>query len=427
MIRYLLIPVLLFRLAEASAVQAQPPREREEPDTTPPSLHVDPWPEKNLGTGGYSSRCIPGGGTATLTGWAVDHDLWNRGPVRVEVEVTRRFNGEGDRREPVVRTYRPAVDPKSGAWSVEGIELGDADSHLWIVVTATDQAGNRERTGLGYDIDAEPPRVELQGTGGQQSPGLTPAPEEMRSPPWRTDLSFLDVQVHDNPAREGVARVITLDGKPFDPWERGSIPDGVHVFAASATDCAGHTTSAHWVFRLDGTGPRLRSTTPPEGATTAKCRIRGVTDPDVVSVKIDFADATLEGARFFLDPMECVRPGIHSFDITLKDQLGNESTYERTFNYQPEGPRARVYVPEVSNYMIEGETFHRPIRPRVGCGGDPKAEAILTLDDKPIAPLRLIAANGPHVLKVTCRDELGRTSSAEASFVMAWGDEEPRE
>lgn len=358
-------------------------------DSLPPAVTLD-QPAVPAGA------CLGGGAPQTLGGAFLDSNP-AAAPVAVEV-----VDAGGAR-----RTYPGALSADGLRWTAAGVDLGSADGLTTVLVIASDSLGNVSRVSASYRIDAAAPVVRLT-LDGAPFPGGALFGRAIAA----------GVRVEDGPVSSPPAATLTLDGAPY---AAGTLitAEGPHVLVATATDCAGHTTTVQAQFTIDRTPPALRSTSPAADArvTTAVTSFSGVSDPDLARATVDGRPAAVSAGAFTLAPFPG-REGRNEVSIELEDRAGNRAAYRVAFTVRTVA--LTVEIREGGGPIPANATFLRPVRPDVRAS-DSTATVTATLNGAPFASGTEIAQAGTYHLVANAADDWGRTARAEAQFSIDLG------
>jgi len=218
----------------------------------------------------------------------------------------------------VVDTVDPAPTVTVTGWS-------EAEGTHTVTVTATDASGNSGSASVTYTVDDTAPVVTITApTAGcyQNAPTGTFTVTETNS--YTTEESG---------------------------WSNA---EGVHIYAVSATDCAGNVGSASVTYTADRTAPVVTITTPADGA----CYLVGTivnaafTVTDNLDLSPSVSSTTPNGA-----PIPTAVVGSYAFSVTATDCAGNSTT--ATSSYSVVSPAFQgIYPPYGSRPSIKrGSTF----------------------------------------------------------------------
>ena len=370
-------------------------------DSLPPAVTLD-LPAVPAG------GCFTAGTPQTLGGSFSDSNPATA-PVAVEV-----VDAGGAR-----RTYAGTLSADGLRWTAAGVDLGNVDGMTTVVVIATDSLGNASRVSKAFRIDAAPPVVRLTLNGGAfPGSGAGTTPPNGTAPVLFGRQITPGVRVEDGTAAAPPPAVLTLDGSPYVAGTPITA-EGTHLLVATATDCAGHATSAHALFAIDLTAPALRSTSPAQGArvSAAVTTFSGVSDPDLARATVNGLPAAVSAGNFSLSPFPW-REGKNEVAIELEDQAGHRATYQVVFEIKT-APLS-LQILEGGAPIAPGATFLRPVRPEARAS-DSTATVTATLNGAPFTSGAEIAQSGSYHLVANASDGWGRTAHAEASFTLDLG------
>ena len=376
-------------------------------DSLPPAITLD---QPALVAG----QCLAAGAPQTFGGSFADTEPatgLDGQPPPIALEV---LDAAGER-----RSYVGTLSANGTLWTVAGVDLGAADGVATVTVTAADALDNLSHLAASFRVDAAPPRLQLT-LDGAPFPGALPggAPVAGESVALFARAITAAAAVDDSAAAAPPAAVLTLDGAPYaagTPIEA----EGQHLLVAGATDCAGHTASAHAQFAIDRTAPALHSTVPAAGAhvTTAVDSFSGVSDPDLAGATVNGVPAAVADGSFTLARFAW-REGDNPVAIELVDRAGNRAEYSVSFGVRttPLG----LEVLESGAPLVAGTTFLRTVHPELRAS-DSRATVVATLDGAPFVSGGTVAAAGQHQLSATATDDWGRTAWAQTSFTIDLG------
>ncbi|HSF39574.1 MAG TPA: Ig-like domain-containing protein [Thermoanaerobaculia bacterium] len=340
--------------------------------------------------------CLAAGSPVQLAGVFVDDH-----PQAMGVDV---LDAAGAR-----RSYVGTLS--DGRWSVASADLGSADGMTTVLLTASDAFGNVARLSRSFRMDATAPTVRLTLDG-------APFPSAGAAPVLFGRSIAVGVQVEDGATAAPPAAVLTLDGAPYAAGT--PIPaEGAHRLVATATDCAGHSTSASALFTIDVTPPALRSTSPAAGARVGAAvpAFSGVSDPDLARATVSGRPAAVSAGSFTLASFPW-REGKNDVAIELEDRAGHRATYQVSFTVRTAPLTVRIL--EGGAPIAAGSTFLRPVRPEIRAS-DSTATITATVNGAPFGSGTEIAQSGSYHLVATASDDWDRTARAEATFTLDLG------
>ncbi|MBK9064831.1 MAG: Ig-like domain-containing protein [Acidobacteria bacterium] len=364
-------------------------------DSTPPVLTMD-------APAAASAACRAPGVPVAVSG-----RVYGRGAARPVVTLTVQTAGAA------VQTFTATLDAAGTTWTVPAVDLGSADGIATLTASTTDALGHDVRVLRSFRIKASTPSLALLLDGGTM-PGAGPG---AAASPGETPVLFgralsPRVAVSDGPGSAPPAPVVTLDGAP---WAGAPISaEGTHLLSATATDCAGHSVSAHALFTIDVTPPRLLTFVPADGASLGApvASVSGTSDPDLASATVNGAAAATSGGAFSLSPFSS-KEGANTASIVLVDKAGNRATFSRSFSVKSLAPSVEIL--ESGAPLGAGARFFRSVAPVVR-SNDPSATVLATLNGVSFLSGTSISVSGDYTLSATATDALGHSSSANASF-----------
>ena len=137
---------------------------------------------------------------------------------------------------------------------------GTADGSHTVQLSVTDAAGHGATTDFAFTLDTRAPTITvagpLAGTTLAASPTLTGTVVDALS-----GVASLEAQVDG-----GAETVVAVDGSGDFAFPVGSIADGVHIVALSATDGTGNVATTSQGFTLDTQPPTISVTAPAPGS-----------------------------------------------------------------------------------------------------------------------------------------------------------------
>jgi hypothetical protein len=315
--------------------------------------------------------------------------------------------------------YEPVVAPGATSWNIDSIPLGDGDGIAVATATATDADGQRTVVSRSFRIDGSPPAISLT-LDGSPFPGAAAGdtPPAGAEPMLFARTLAVRAVVADGALGAPPPATMTLDGVPY---AAGTVinTEGQHLLVATATDCAGNTTTAHALFTIDLSPPQLMSTDPEDGALLAEGvgSISGVADSVLASASVNGTAADIAGESFTLSSFAW-HEGVNELEIVLTDAAGNSASYSRRFTVDTLAPELEILVDGLP--IPAAALFTRAVAPEVRCS-DPEAALTVTLDGAPFVSGTLVASSGAHTIEATATDTLGRTATAAASFEIDLG------
>jgi subtilase family serine protease len=275
-----------------------------------------------------------------------------------------------------------------GAAYSSGTPIPTEGSHT-LVVTATDAAGNSDSAVRNFIIDLTPPSVSVTGVSAGQVSAANVTPYVL----------FNDTNL--------TAETITLDGNPFlSGTPIGA--EGDHTLVASASDCAGHTTTVQVPFAIDRTAPTIAIS----GITNGACS-DGVVTPTIVVTDAhpSTQDIRLDGAPFATN-VPIASPGHHTLTVTATDAAGNTSSQSIAFTIDMTAPAITVAG------VIDGAMVNTTVVPVVTFSDPDLTTTTLTLDGAPFVSGSSVGAEGPHTLVATANDCAGNQATATVHFTI---------
>lgn len=316
-------------------------------------------------------------------------------------------------------SYEPVVTPGATSWSLDGVPLGDGDGIAVATATATDADGQRTVVSRSFRIDGAPPVLTLTLDGAPfpgAAAGDTPPPSA--GPTLFARAVGVRAGVADGALGAPPPATMTLDGAPYAAGTPITT-EGEHLVTAAATDCAGHTASAHAFFAIDLSPPQLLSIDPEDGALLAQGvgSIEGVADSALASASVNGSAAGISGETFSLSPFSW-REGANELAIVLTDAAGNSASYTRRFTVDTLAPEVEILVDGLP--VPAAALFTRAVALEVRCS-DPEAALTATLDGAAYVSGTPVASSGAHTIEATATDALGRTATAAASFEIDLG------
>ncbi len=319
-----------------------------------------------------------------------------------------------------VSEHAGTLSPDGSRWAVPGVTLGTGDGTVSASVTATDVLGNASRAVASWRLDGTAPVVTLTLDGGPfPGAGVGPAPAAGTSPVLLNRAVAAAATVDDGAGAAPVA-TLTLDGAAYAAGTPITA-EGEHLLVATATDCAGNTTTVHAWFRIDTTPPALVSTNPAAGArlTQGATTFSGTASEALSAASVAVgagaaAPAAVSGDGFSLSPFPWTE-GDNEVTITLTDLAGNRSVHQVAFGVRTSP--LTVEILEGGAPLVDGTVFLRPVTPEIRAS-DSRATVTATLDGAAYAPGSEIATSGQHQLQTTVTDDWGRTASASAGFTV---------
>jgi hypothetical protein len=258
-----------------------------------------------------------------------------------------------------------------------------------LAIRAVDQAGNESVREIRFSIDRTAPVVTLGGfADGDVLVGDVAPTWEAKDANLRQVLATLDGVA----VVEGV--VVTAEGR--------------HLLAVTATDAAGHETTASGVFTIDRSAPRIVIGGFADGqyGRADVAPTVDVTDEDLASAEI-----TLDGATFAPGTLVSAE-GTHLLFVTARDRAGNRAERSARFTIDRTAPRI-VF----SGFMEAG--FHGASVSPVVDAEDASLETLeVTLDAAPFSSGSSVAAEGPHVLVAVAVDRAGNRAERIGTFTI---------
>ena len=311
------------------------------------------------------------------------------------------------------QTFTAALDTAGTTWSVPGVDLGPADGTATLTASTTDALKHDVRVLRSFRVKASTPVIQLLLDGGTfpgSGPGATPATGE--TPVLFGRALSPRASVSDGPGSAPPTPVVTLDGAPWSGSPVGA--EGTHLLAATASDCAGHAASAHALFAIDVTPPRLLSTIPADGASlgAAVTAFSGTSDPDLASATVNGVAAAVSAGTFSAAPFTS-KEGANAVSIVLVDRAGNRAAFTRSFSVRSLGPSIEIL--ESGAPLGLGAVFFRAVAP-VLRSNDPAAAIAATLNGAAFVSGTSVGATGSYTLSATATDSFGHSASATATF-----------
>lgn len=261
-----------------------------------------------------------------------------------------------------------------------------------LVVVATDWMGNSATAVIGpFTLDEyvpPPPVVTLTGV----SPGA---------------FSAVPVAVIATVEPPDAALALTLDGAPYVPGTLVSA-DGVHMVEAVATDAWDQIGQASVSFVLDQTAPQViwSGVSPGQIAGAPVTPVLSVVEPNLATQAV-----TLDGQAFTSGSVVAAE-GPHAVSATVVDLAGNTKTASVEFTVDLTAPAIAIEGVE------DGVAYAVPVAVDVTITDLTLTASSITLDGAPYLSGTLIDGEGPHVLAVEASDAVGRTTTAEVSFLV---------
>ena len=150
--------------------------------------------------------------------------------------------------------------------------------------------------------------------------------------------------------------------------------DGTYELVATATDAAGHGSTARARFSIDRTPPRIDIVTPQDGIvlTDDAVAIEGSVDPDAVSVTLNGAVLPVSAGRF--TGRALLEPGQNAITATATDAAGNASSDSVIVT------RSHDRLAIVLTSPADGSLTNRPVTVVAGQVISPSRVASLTID-----------------------------------------------
>ena len=371
-------------------------------DSLPPGVSVDTPPP---------GACLPAGTPQTLGGDFADaNPATGLGGQPPAVALAVRTAGG------VTVTYVGELSADGTRWTAADVDLGAVEGTASATIVATDVLGNAAQAVAAWRIDAAAPVVALT-LDGSPFPGAAAGttPPAGATPVLLNRVVAAGVRVDDGAAAAPPAATLTLDGVPYAAGTPIAA-EGDHLLVASATDCAGHTTARHALFRLDRTPPALVSSNPAAGArrTAAVAGFSGVASEALSAAKVADRPAAVSGASFAQTPFAW-REGSNDVAVELVDLAGNRTLTSVTFEVNTAPLTLAVYEGGVP--MADGTVYLRPVYPELR-PSDSTAAVSATLDGAPFTSGGEVAASGSHQLQATATDSWGRSATASVGFVV---------
>ena len=276
-------------------------------DSTPPVLTMD-------APAADSAACRAPGPPLAVSG-----RVYGRSGVRPAVRLDA-LSSAGS-----AQSFAATLDAAGTAWSVPAVDLGGVDGTATLTASTTDALGHDVRVLRAFRVKASSPSLSLLLDGGAMPGSAAGAAAGPGETPVLFGRALLPrASVSDGPGAAPPAAVVTLDGVP---WPGAPISaEGTHLLSASATDCAGHAASAHALFTIDVTPPRLLSFTPADGASlgAAVRSVSGTSDPDLAAATVNGVAAAVAGGAFSVSPFSS-KEGANTASIVLVDKAGNRA------------------------------------------------------------------------------------------------------
>ncbi len=283
-----------------------------------------------------------------------------------------------------------------GAAFVSGSQVAAQGQHT-LTVFAEDLAQNTSRTSVSFTIDQTRPTVTVSGvTNGEvvNSPSLTPM-----------------VAVGDDAAI--VQQTATLNGQPYTPGTPVSAEDD-YVLVASATDCAGLSSSVTVDFAIDRTPPAIAVS----GVTNGEV----IDAPELVPV-IQVSDRHLDpsktritlttagqGSGPFASGTAVTAENDYVLTVFAEDLAQNTSS--ETVHFAIDRTPPTITITGVS----DGEVSEEPVAPVIVVTDKHLASVTTTLDGQSFTSGTTVSALGQHVLSVVALDQAQNRAQATVRF-----------
>jgi RHS repeat-associated protein len=315
----------------------------------------------------------------------------------------------------------PAALTSDTSWEATGISLGAIDGTASVTLLASDELGNSSQISRSWRIDASAPVVQLL-LDGKPFPGTIDGEVPQGQPMLLNQIVAARVSVNDGPLGAPSA-VMTLNGAPYIAGTPVTEEKTVYTLVATATDCAGLTTSVCAHFQLDMTAPELIATVPDDGTLVGDPveSYRGTADSELAAVWVNGVEAAVtgDGTGFEIQPFPW-REGDNQVTIELRDAAGNQSSFVRSFLARTTEPT--VEIRESGIEITEGSVFKRSMTPEIRSNfTDNTIEA--TLDGAAYTSGVEIADAGTHTITATATDPLGRSATGTVSFSIDLSDD----
>lgn len=276
-----------------------------------------------------------------------------------------------------------------GSPFVSGTAVTQQGSHT-LVVDATDAAGNHSSNSRTFIVDTTAPSVSITGvtSGLITAQNVTPV------------VAISDANL--------TSSSITLDGSPFASGATVSA-EGDHLLVASATDCAGHTTSSQVAFAIDRTAPVIAVS----GVSTNECTAAATVTPVITITDAHPAtqSITLDGVPF-ASGTPVSSSGSHVLAVSATDAAGNASSQTVTFIIDRQAPTIGIAG------VTDGLMTKLNVTPTVTITDPNLTTSAIQLDGSPFVSGTLVSAEGDHVLTVSATDCAGNQASAHIAFTI---------
>jgi hypothetical protein len=263
------------------------------------------------------------------------------------------------------------------------------DGEYVLVASATDAAGNTSTRTLHFVVDTQAPLVLVTGVGDGECSSSQVVPV----------VSFSDGHLS--------TASVTLNGAAFESGTPVT-EEGEYELVATATDCAGNTTSVLLAFVIDRSAPIVEVT----GVHDALCTAEPVTPV------ISFDDENLTLTEVTLDgqPFESGTTITHEGEYVLEaiafDCAGHSTSVSIAFSIDRTAPEVLV------SGVTAGEYRAGDVTPAVSFTDPNLTETTVTLNGAPFVSGTVVSQEGTYELIAEASDCAGNSASSEIPFTI---------
>jgi subtilase family serine protease len=272
----------------------------------------------------------------------------------------------------------------------------DTPSPHTLVVTATDTSGNQGSATASFIIDHTPPTITVQGVtdGTYYNTPVTPS------------VIYTDTNLVSSSA------TLTDANNNSYPVGQQLTGDGHYTLTATASDCAGHTTSVTVSFVVDRTAPVVSIQVPACTAATSVTPAVTVTEVNPYTQVWN-----LDGnANFPVGGAVTSEGSPHTLVVTATDAAGNAGS--KTVSFIMDWTQPQITITGVQ----DGGVYANPVSPNVACTDLNLASCSATLTGPSGIPAPFynggppLDVDGPYTLSATATDCAGNSRTVTVNF-----------